>query len=249
MSRFLVYTSPAHGHVLPLVPGLVELAARGHDVHVRTLPELVDSLVALGLEASPVAPRVAGIPVTDFQAATDAARLKDGQVDLIARGHHDGPDLEAAIASFRPDALLVDAIAYGAMTAAERSGLPSAMVLPSVLPWPGRGVPPYGLGLRPMSGPLGRVRDAVLLKVVERMFGKAMLPGLNELRRAAGLPAHRSPLDLYHSLDAVISLTAEPLEYPRTDLPGHMHFVGVTPGTRRRPGPPTSTSPVTPGCW
>jgi MGT family glycosyltransferase len=115
------------------------------------------------------------------------------------------------------------------MTAAERSGLPSAMLLPSVLPWPGRGVPPYGLGLKPAPGPLGRVRDAVLLKVVERMFGKAMLPGLNELRRAAGLPEHRSPLDLYHALDAVISLTAQPLEYPRTDLPEHMHFVGVTP--------------------
>ena len=44
MSRYLAYVSPAVGHVLPLVPGLLELSARGHQVHIRTLPSLVDTL-------------------------------------------------------------------------------------------------------------------------------------------------------------------------------------------------------------
>ena len=127
------------------------------------------------------------------------------------------------------DVLLVDSIAYGALTTAEASGLPTALTLPSVLPWPGRGIPPYGLGLRPGHGPLSRIRDAVLWKVVERMFGKAMLPGLNELRAELGLAPFRSPLDQYTAVDAVIAMTAEPLEYPRTDLPAHFHFVGAQP--------------------
>lgn len=31
MSTFLAYTSPAAGHLFPLVPGLLELQRRGHD--------------------------------------------------------------------------------------------------------------------------------------------------------------------------------------------------------------------------
>ena len=35
MARILVYTSPAAGHLFPLVPGLLALGERGHDVHLR----------------------------------------------------------------------------------------------------------------------------------------------------------------------------------------------------------------------
>ncbi|HET9501506.1 MAG TPA: glycosyltransferase [Marmoricola sp.] len=226
MSRFLVYVTPAVGHTLPLVPGLLELQRRGHQVQLRVLPALVDSLRAAGLEALPVAPEVADVPVTDYRATTDTQRLAAGQVDLMERGRHDGPDLAAAIDDFRPDALLVDTISYGALTTAEKSGLPRATLLPSVLPMVGRGIPPYGLGLAPMRGPVGRVRDAVLWRVMERMFGKAMLPGLNRLRRDAGLDELRSPHALLDRPDAVIAMTSPPLEYPRVDLPEHVHVVG-----------------------
>ncbi|MEZ0579597.1 glycosyltransferase [Nocardioides sp. MH1] len=64
---------------------------------------------------------------------------------------------------------------------------------------------------------------------MERAFGKAMMPGFNELRRDAGLPEQRSVLEVYTEATAVITLTAEPLEYPRTDLPPHMHLVGTQP--------------------
>lgn len=229
MTRFLAYLSPAVGHTLPVVPGLLELQRRGHDVHARVLPELVEPLTAAGLDVSPVDPRILEVPVTDHLATTDAERLASGQIDLMGRGRYDGVDLTAAIEEHRPDVLLVDCMAYGALTVAEASGLHRATLMPSVLPLPGRGVPPYGLGLRPMGGPVGRVRDAVVWKPVERMFGKAMLPGLNALRAEAGLPRARSPLDLWRNPDAVITLTAEPLEYPRTDLPDHVTFAGPEP--------------------
>jgi UDP:flavonoid glycosyltransferase YjiC (YdhE family) len=229
MSRFLVYTTPAVGHTLPLVPGLVELQRRGHSVHVRALPTMVDMLREAGLDAAPVDPQVIEVPVTDYRASNETERLRSGQVDLMVRGRFNAPDLEAAIAEVRPDALLVDSIAYGALTTAERSGLPWAVIVPSVLPVPEPGIPPYGLGLRPMRNPLGRVRDAVLWRVVERMFARAMLPGLNELRAAAGLPPYRSPLELWSAPDAVITLTGPPLEYPRTAVPSNVHFVGAQP--------------------
>ncbi|HEU4566399.1 MAG TPA: glycosyltransferase [Marmoricola sp.] len=226
MSRFLVYATPAVGHTLPLVPGLLELQRRGHQVQLRALPSLVPTLREAGLDALPVAPEVADVPVTDHLAKTGKERLAAGQVDLMERGRYDGPDLAAAIDAFAPDALLVDSISYGALTTAERSGLPRATLSPSVLAMPGRGIPPYGPGLPPMGGPLGRVRDAVLWRVMERVFGKAMLPGLNRLRREAGLPEMTSPLELAERTDALIVMTGEPIEYPRPDKPDHVHFVG-----------------------
>ncbi|HET6560782.1 MAG TPA: glycosyltransferase [Marmoricola sp.] len=229
MSRFLVYTSPAAGHVLPLVPGLLELRRRGHEVHVRTLASLVPTLEELGIEASSVDPRVTEIPITDHTATSDGERLRKGQTDLMARGAHDGPDLVDAVESFRPDAVLVDVNAYGAQTRAEASGLPRALLLPSVLPLPGAGIPPYGMGLRPRRGLFGAVRDRLLWRVVERMFARTMLPGLNALRAEAGLPAYSSPLDSFRTPDAVIALTSLPLEYERTDLPPHVHLVGSEP--------------------
>lgn len=229
MTAFLVYTAPAAGHVFPLVPGLLELKRRGHHVHVRTLPEVEASLRAAGLATSSIAPEVLDVPVTDFEGSSDAERLRIGQGDLVRRGRYDGPDLADAIATTAPDVVLVDVIAYGAQAVAEASSLPTALVVPSVLPVPGRGIPPYGLGLRPGHGPLARLRDAVLWRVAERMFGKAILPGLNELRAGAGLPAFRSPLEQYAAHDAVLVLTGEPLEYPRTDLPSQFHLVGTQP--------------------
>ena len=229
MSRFLVYVSPAVGHTLPLVPGLLELQHRGHEVHVLVAPTLVGVLRGAGLDASPVAPAVADVPVTDYLADDGTDRLRTGQVDLMARGKHDGPDLARAIAAYEPDVLLVDVNAHGARAHAEASGLPWATLLPSVIPLPGAGIPPYGPGLRPMRGLVGWLRDRIVWKVVERAFGKAMLPGLNELRADVGLAPYCSPLDQFEPPGAVIALTSEPLEYPRSDLPEHIHMVGTQP--------------------
>ena len=52
MTRFLVYVSPAVGHTLPLVPALLELQRRGHDVHVCALSERSASLRRLDLFGS-----------------------------------------------------------------------------------------------------------------------------------------------------------------------------------------------------
>jgi len=94
-------------------------------------------------------------------------------------------------------------VEIGPVTAIHRDAF--ATVLPSVIPNFGRGIPAYGVGMRPMAGPLGAVRDRVVRALVLRMFGKAMLPGLNALRTDAGLPAFTSPLQPYEPPYQVIA--------------------------------------------
>lgn len=225
MTTFLAYTSPAAGHLFPLVPGLLELRRRGHHVHVRTDPALVASLRRVGLAAEPVDPRIAAIRPGGEDGRNG---LRAGYRALLERGALDGPDLERALAETGAEALVIDALAYGAGVAAERSGLPWAMTLPSLLPLPGAGIPPYGLGLRRARGPLGALRDRVGWALVERAYGRALLPGLNELRVAAGRAPLRSPLDLFDAPDRVLVLTGAPLEYPRSDLPSSVSFLGAS---------------------
>src|SRR3954454_17053208 len=167
MATILAYTSPAAGHLFPLVPGLLELQARGHRVHLMAPAAHVDAVRAAGLDAQALDPQVEAIEVRDHE-ARGKDRLHVGLTHLMARGEHERAALERGIAATGADALLIDTNAYGAAVAAEASGLPWAISLPSLLPWPGRGIPPYRLGLKPMRGPVGRVRDAVLTRVVIR---------------------------------------------------------------------------------
>lgn len=98
--------------------------------------------------------------------------------------------------------------------------------MPSLLPLKGKGIPAYGTGMKPMSGPVGRVRDAAMWKVAERLYGKAMLPGVNGLRVKSGLQPFRSPFDMFTAPDRVMITSGEPLEYRRTDLPEPIDLVG-----------------------
>jgi MGT family glycosyltransferase len=220
MATFLAYTSPSAGHLFPIVPGLLALRERGHDVHVRTAAGLVAGARAAGLDAEPLGHTIE-VP---FRGDGD---LKVGLGDLMARGPAESADLKACAAAVGADALLVDVNAYGAAVAAGALGLPWATTLPSLLPLPGAGIPPYSFGMRPMRGPLGRVRDWLGWRVMERAYGAAMLPPLNELRAAEGLPPLRSPLDHVLSPDRILCLTGDPLEYPRADLHPKVRFTGA----------------------
>jgi MGT family glycosyltransferase len=227
MARILAYTSPATGHVFPLVPGLLALRERGHEVMLLSPAEHVAQLRAAGIDAAPLDPRIEAVPVADYEAKDGRERLHRGLHDLLARGEHERADLERAIISYSPDVLLIDTNAYGAAIGAEASGLPWATVFPSLIPFPGKGIPPDGLGLKPLRGPLGALRDKLLFKVVVREYRKAMMPRLNALRVNAGLAPVSDPIAHMYRPDRLLALTGAPLEYARVDTPPHVRFVGA----------------------
>lgn len=227
MSTILAYTSPAAGHLFPLVPGLLELRDRGHDVVVVTDPGLVETMRDAGLEAEAVAAEVSAIEPTDHLASSPKERLTRGVSDLVRRGRHEIGDLRRAIEEHDPDLLLVDMNAYGASVAAEASGLPWAITLPTLLPLPGAGIPPFGLGLKPRHHALGRLRDRVLTRMVMGMFDGAMRPEINAMRASAGLAPLAAITDHMLSADRLLVLTGEPLEYSRVDLPAQVQFLGA----------------------
>lgn len=224
MARVLVYTSPARGHLYPLVPTLEELRRRGHHVAVRTLGSEIGRLDALGFSAGPIDPAIEAIAHDDWKASSPPAALLAGCRTFVARGEHEVSDLRRAIEAESPELLFTDVNSWGAAAAAEASGLPWATFAPYFLPVHSPGVPPWGLGLVPARGRAGRLRDTILWPVVERLYDRA-LPSLNELRASAGAPPLRHVSDFAARAPLVVSYTAEPFEYPRA-WPGNVRLVG-----------------------
>ena len=224
--KILAYTSPARGHLFPLVPTLDQLAARGHAVAVRTLSSEVQAMSARGFDASPIAPAIEAIEHDDYQGRTPLTAMKRSMATFGARSKQEVADLNVAIAEHEPDALLVDCMTWGATAAAEASSRPWAQWFPYPLPLSSRKLPPYGPGLRPAAGPLGRLRDALLRPVLAGSFAKATLPYVNATRQSVGVPPFGTADEMFTSPALLLYMTAEPFEYRRPDWPSNIRMIG-----------------------
>jgi MGT family glycosyltransferase len=226
MIRLLAYTSPARGHLYPVVPIVAELTRRGHRASLYTLAGELEHLAPLGIEGSAIDPSIEAIQIEDWRARSPLGAIRSVMRTFVERSAHEAPDLQRAIAHCDPDVLLIDINCWGAATVAEASGLPWAMYSPYLLPLPSRDAPPYGPGLRPMSGPLGAVRDALVGRVGERISFQRVMPQVNSLRAQHDLPALARFTELLERPAVLLSLTAEGFEYPHSDWPTNVQLVG-----------------------
>ncbi|MBN8867912.1 MAG: glycosyltransferase family 1 protein [Solirubrobacterales bacterium] len=225
MSRILAYTSPARGHLFPLTPILDELRARGHQVALRTLSGEIPLMGDRGFEARPIDPAIEALPLEDWRESNPRAALRRAVETFGARARYDAPDLSLAIEQERPDAVIVDIQSWGAMAAAEAWGGPWAAFCPYPLPLPSRDAPPFGPGLAPAGGALGRLRDRALRPVVFGTLERIVVRQLNEVRRGLAL----DPVDaatMFTRPPRLLYMTAEPFEYVRSDWPENIRMVG-----------------------
>jgi MGT family glycosyltransferase len=205
---------------------LVELRRRGHEVALRTLAAEVERVRALGFDAAPIAPEIEALEMNDWRARSQRGKMERGTRVFSARAQHDAPDLLRAIEAERPDALLVDVLSLGALSAAESWGGPWASFSPLPIPLASRAGPPMGPGLKPASGPIGRSRDRVLQTIFRAGFDRLALSGLNRLRVDLGLAPFAHTEDLFLAPPLLLYMTAEPFEYPRHDWPERIVMVG-----------------------
>jgi UDP:flavonoid glycosyltransferase YjiC (YdhE family) len=224
--KVLAYTSPARGHLNPMMGPLLEFAARGAEVHVRTLASQVAAVREAGLACEPIDPRIEAIAMDDHSAKSQVAAGERAFEVWARRAQVEVSDFEAAIAAVSPDLALIDTTTYGAKAVAERERLPWAESRPFLIEESAPGVPPFGFGLRPMSGPLGRLRDAVLARVSARFDAKARLPTINAGRIAAGLAPCATIAEARHRAELTLYFTAEPFEY-RREMPAGVLMVGA----------------------
>ncbi|KUI02620.1 nucleotide disphospho-sugar-binding domain-containing protein [Mycobacterium sp. IS-3022] len=226
MARILAYTSPALGHMLPISALLSELSHRGHTIHLRTLSSAVDMAERLGFDTTAIDPRIESIPLGDGDTTDPRRALQIGVAAFGRRAVHEATDLAAAVACVAPDALLIDVNCWGALSAAEAGDIPWACFSPYTPPMRSPGVPPFGLGLKPVRGVLGRTRDAVIQAVVSRSIEKALLQAINRIRADVCLPAVNSADEYLRRAPLMFVATGKPFQYEQTDWGDAVHMIG-----------------------
>ena len=121
-------------------------------------------------------------PLQDWQCRTPAqlfTRLLDRLLAGPARQY--AADVISAVDAHPPNRVVCSMFVVGAMVGAEAACIPYDVLMPNIYVLPARGLPPFGLGGQPPAGPLGRIRDLVVTKSVQRQWNKG-LDRINEFR-------------------------------------------------------------------
>jgi hypothetical protein len=166
------------GNIPIILPILAELIARRHSVRVIVGPgvrasrlEVSDSLLR---RLGEIGARVTPLREPDVHPFDEAGSISCGLIGSWTPRSCSNVQREARAAMWAPtwaqnvlyelrredvDLVIAVFVLLGALAAAEAARVPHVALLHTIYPWPVAGVPPYGPGYLPLTGPFGVCRD------------------------------------------------------------------------------------------
>jgi UDP:flavonoid glycosyltransferase YjiC (YdhE family) len=251
MAKFLFATVSAAGHIAPGLGIARALVVRGHEVVWYTGRRYQASVESTGARFAPMrAAREIEDGALDDE-FPGRAELRGGlpqlKFDMLHLFIDPIPsyieDLERIASEEDFDGYVSD-VGFVAMNLfCEREGLRHTSYGISALPFPSRDAAPFGLALRPSQSLLGRVRNAALHFLFDRVIFRGVNQHYAATRKKLGLPAKRTGSFFADSrgLDNYLQASVPGFEYPRSDLPVVVQFIG--------PFMPAAGSFVPPHWW
>ncbi|MET4638136.1 glycosyltransferase [Mycetocola sp. 2940] len=248
MASVLLCSTPFHGHIMPLTAVARYLVARGHRVRFLTGSNYRGAVEATGATFLPL-PAEADYDDTDMDASFP---------DRVGRSGLDGVRWDASNIFLRPaaaqlravdealaaepvDAVLVESTFVAAALLLMRQKRPTVVYLGlSPLALPSVDTAPFGLGIQPLRGPLGPVRNRLLALFVEKVvLGPVQKEAEQIAKDLTGEQARGFFMNALARADAVVQFSVPSFEYPRRDLPSTVQYIGpvsrTTPSTRELP--------------
>ena len=235
MTTFLIASIAIQAHSTNPLPIAARLVERGHTVLWYAGKAFHERIAQVG--AVPfsyvAAPDFSGVDFFDFFPqfkGMSGPKMIGRAFEDIFVGHarQRVADLRAIAAHHHVDAMLTDGLSYGVGMLSELDGIPWATFGDGPLPFEDADTPPFGPGMLPMAGAIGRLRNRVVRAIGARLFFGAADKVYAGVRADLGLPR-----DAGSALDAIMSpmlhlqgCTPE-FDYPRRGLPAHVHWVGA----------------------
>lgn len=238
MASLVIAAVPVHGHVTPLLAVARYFTERGDRVRFVTGSRFAEVVKATGAE------HIALPAEADFDDRQDweetfpeRTALKGSKAiafDLenvfVRPGRAHYKAIEAARSAEPVDVLITEpAFLGGAFLLGHPLGERPPVIVCGVLPLPiaSRDTAPYGMGLTPLRGPLGHLRNALLSKIAAR----TVFPAAEGLAQEINHELHGSRLafpimDWPRHAEAIVQFTVPEFEYPRSDAPAALHFAG-----------------------
>jgi MGT family glycosyltransferase len=248
MARYLIAATALPGHVLPMLAIAQHLVNQGHEARVHTASQFRAQAEATGASFTPFA-RAIDFDYRDLdkrfperqRIASAHAQLCFGLKHFFADAmapQHAG--LRAILEDFEADAIVADTMFCGTfplLLGEQREERPAIVAIGiSALPLSSCDTAFFGTALPPSSTPEGRQRNkAMNANLKQAMFGEVQRY-FDALLTRSGSPALPDFfIDAMVKLpDLYLQLTAESFEYPRSDLPASVRFVGplLAPASR-----------------
>ncbi len=237
MARILVATVPLTGHVQPMTVLVRALVARGHDVRWYAGSKFAPAIEAAQATFEPMR-RAHDWDDADVETAFPELRGTRGLARVRAqlRAMFIAPmgdqlrDLEEISDAYDPDVLIADSAHLGASLLPETRDVRwvglgiSALVVPSV------DTAPFGSALAPGTS---RLRNRFLNWLVFRCMFGGVNRSYRSARVAAGVQRGKGMYFDVMAPDLYLQPTIPDLEYPRSDLPPQVRFIGpLVPGGR-----------------
>ena len=248
MAEVLIAALSPIGHISPLLNVARGLVDRGDRVTVLSGAGRADDIRAAGatpaalpaqgdldlalLESDSGRKEISGVKRLNF----DIVRL------FVAPMPYQTKALSDLMARTRFDAILADYGFFGILpfVLGDRAARPPVLLYGTTpVMFSSRDTAPGGLGLPPSTSPLGRLRNRTLNLLSQKVL-------LRQSQKAANYHLHRLnsrelPMFLLDSgalADRFIAPTVPEFDYPRSDLPANVRYVGMvhpTPTAKFRP--------------
>lgn len=233
----LLCSTPVHGHVTPLLAVARHLHQNGFHVRFLSGAKYREAIEATGAEFLPL-PADADYDDSDMDAAfpervglTGPAGIRyDISAIFLRPALSQLAAVEAALAAVATDAVLVEPMFMGTLglrrkDRRDRPALISLGIIPLGLE--STDTAPYGLGITPMRGPVGRLRNFLLRFLAQKViFGGVQKEAEQLILDATGEPLDGFFMNGQRSADAIVQFSVPGFEYRRSDLPANVHFVG-----------------------
>lgn len=245
MARFLAATVPLTGHVHPMSLVVRTLVERGHTVSWYGAKKFVQQIERAGATYVPMrtahdwddANVEAELP--ELRGKRGLARVKAQlRAMFIAPMPDQLRDLEDAADALAPDVVIGCQALLGAALLHEKRGMPWAQLGISGLVFPSIDTAPFGSALPPARDERDHRRCRILNWVILRALFGSVNRAYRRGRVAAGLPAGEAMYFDVLSPQLYLHPTIPAFEYPRSDLPQQVHFIG--PLMPRTPADPRS---------
>ncbi|WP_368497428.1 glycosyltransferase [Herbiconiux sp. A18JL235] len=237
MSSYLLCSTPVHGHVTPLLAVARHLVGRGHRVRLLTGARYRASVESTGTVFLQL-PAEADYDDSDMNASFPERAGLSGpagiRFDLATIFLRPAPAqlaaIDEALAAEPVDAILLESLFLGSLPLLDRPlGARPPVVNLGIVPLALDSVDtaPFGLGIPPRAGLAGRVRNRLLAFVSQKIvFAPVQKAAKRMMRATTGHELETFFMSTPAQADAIVQFTVPSFEYPRSDLPEKVHFVG-----------------------
>ena len=231
--NYLFTTWEGGGNVTPMLEAVRKLVSRGHRVRVMSedcnRPES-EAAGATFIAWQRAPSRKDRSP--DSQTFRDwaAATPQEGLLSVIrdqwaAPAQAYAEDVTEELRREPADLVVTCEMLFGVMAACESLQQPFVILAVNISLAPLPGIPPLGPGLPPARNDQERAMHAEIAQACVGMFDSG-LPAINAARAALGLDPLEHLLDQFRAAELELLATSKAFDFPCTDLPDRVRYVG-----------------------